>query len=159
MFTCSQKAPVPVRAFTKALASVFPGCLYLARAGKSIDSLVSFARYQGLEHLLVFSPLGKDLRQLDCRGLAISEDGWKESFSASVAAPAKLARKKFSIDDLRLAVTDKKLSRFLALLVDTEAVSEDATFALEARKKTFHLLEAGKETGFTFSVEALSFAK
>ena len=157
LFSCSKKASAKARALAKSLAGVFPESLFVARADKSVDWLVSFARYQGLEFLVIVSP--KAVNQFEWRGIRVLEDSWKESFAALFSLLKEAALRKLRVSELRLDVRDKKAARLFGQLVDPESACVDAEFSLAEKEKVFSLFEGPREVGPRFSLEGVSFAE
>ena len=143
------------RRLAKALAAVFPGSLFVSRAGKSVDWLVSFARYQGLEVLVIVSPL--EGNRFEWRGIAVSEGGWLESFSAEVSVVKEASWKKLVVGEVSMDVRGKKAADLLGRLLDPELVCSEAEFAWTEKGKTVSFRRGEAELGPSFCVERVSF--
>ncbi len=144
----------------KAFASVFPESLFVSRSDKSVDWLVDFARYQGLECVVLVSALGDALKskRFELRGLRVTEAGWSESFSAVLAVEREPPRKLPAAGELSLEVKEKKAARLFALLVDQACVCPEAACCLREDKGLFSVGMEGGEPGLVFGLEGVSFA-
>ena len=157
LFSCSKKASAETRLFAKAVAQRLPDSLFLSRSDKSVDWLVDFARYQGLEFLVLVSPLKAG--RLEWRGIRVQEGGWSEAFTATLALAKQAAKKKAGAKELCLAARDRKALRLFGPLLDADTLSAEAGLRLREGKKDLSFFEGEAEVGPAFSVEGVSFAK